>query len=184
MSVVRKIKKHFPRTANLHFDSAGHMFSRGHNFRCQTRSCSTKNRIFGCYFSTFYNIFQLDRSLYNSPCFVFLDIWWEGPCNFVVQSYVILCNTAKNWQKSSSVKVCPGEKPKKSDLTHSTLSLTTLNVSIHFKISTACWCDVVAQLCKFLWLYIKYFKSYKGTFVKTSGFFRCVKIFTDLRWNC
>ena len=131
---------------------------------------NSKNRVFGCYFSTFYNIFQLDRLLYNFPCFDFLDIWWEGPCNFVVQSYVILCNTAKNWQKSFFCQSLPRWKPKKSDLTHSTLSLTTLNVSIHFKILTACWCDAAAQLCKFMWLYIKNFKSYNGTFPKTSWF--------------
>ena len=72
-----------------------------------------KNRNFGCYFSTFYNIFQLDRSLYNTPCFVFLDIWWEGPCNFVVRSYVILCNTTKNWQISFFCQSLPRWKAKK-----------------------------------------------------------------------
>ena len=73
----------------------------------------SKNRIFGCYFSTFYNIFQLDRSLYNFPCFVFLDIWWEGPCNLVARSYVILCNTTKNWQKSFICQSLPRWKAKK-----------------------------------------------------------------------
>ena len=64
-------------------------------------------------FQHFATLFQLDRLLYNFPCFVFLDIWWEGPCNFVVQSYVILCNTAKNWQKSFFCQSLPRWKSKK-----------------------------------------------------------------------
>ena len=46
--------------------------------------------------------FKVDLSLYEFPCFVFLVIWGEGPCNFIIQSCLILCNTTKNWQKSQS----------------------------------------------------------------------------------
>ena len=31
-------------------------------------------------------------------------------------------------------------------------------------ILTVCWCNAATQLCKLMWLCIKYFKSYKGTF--------------------
>ena len=144
----------------------------------------SKNRVFGCYFSTFCNIFQLDRLLYNFPRFVFLDIWWEGPCNFVVQSYVILCNTVKNWQKSFFCQSLPRWKAKKERFnTFDAIVNHVKRIDTFQNFLSACCCDAATQLCKFLWLYIKYFKSYKGTFPKTSWFFRCVNIFTGLRWK-
>lgn len=42
-----------------------------------------------------------------------------------------------------------------------------------FQYLTVCWCHATTYSCKFMWLCIKYFKSYKGAFPETSRFTRC-----------
>jgi len=39
-----------------------------------------------------------------------------------------------------------------------------------FQYLTVCWCHATTYSCKFMWLCIKYFKSYKGAFPETSCF--------------
>ena len=150
-----------------------------HNKDTNWQSWLKKNRIFGCHFSTFYNIFQLDRSLYNSPCFVFLDIWWEGPCNFVVQSYVILCNTAKNWQKSFFCQSLPRWKSKKERFnTFDAIvnHVKRIDTFQNFN-SVLVWCHhTIVQISVVVY---KVFQKLQGDVSQNIVIFRCVKIFTD-----
>ena len=86
--------KHY-RTTKLH--------QRAHKTTKQTKHGNLYNDLANfqksCFLLLFFNV---DLSLYEFPCFVFLVIWGEGPCNFIIQSCLILCNTTKNWQKSQS----------------------------------------------------------------------------------
>ena len=57
-----------------------------------TTSKTSKNRVFDNYY------FLVDRSLYTFPCFDFLVILVKRPCNVIIHSCPILCNTTKNCQ--------------------------------------------------------------------------------------
>ena len=84
--------KHY-RTTKLH--------QRAHKTTKQTKHGNLYNDLANFQKSCFLLLFfKVDLSLYEFPCFVFLVIWGKGPCNFIIQSCLILCNTTKNWQKS------------------------------------------------------------------------------------
>jgi predicted metal-binding protein len=86
--------KHY-RTTKLH--------QRAHKTTKQTKHGNLHNDLANvqksCFLLLFFNV---DRSLYKFPCFVFLVICGEGPCNFIIQSSLILCNTTEHRQKSQS----------------------------------------------------------------------------------
>ena len=65
-----------------------------------TTSQTSKNRVFWELF------FSVDRSLYTFPCFVFLVILVKCPCNVIIHSCQILCNTTKNWQNWKFAWLC------------------------------------------------------------------------------
>ena len=49
--------------------------------------------------------FNVDRSLYTFPCFVFLVILMKCPCYVIIHSCLILCNTTKNLKELTKLEI-------------------------------------------------------------------------------